>query len=541
MRLKRIMSLFLCLCIMCSISAFAFEDAKGHWAEQYALYLNQAGIFNGDDLGNANLANNIRRSEFIALLVRGVYSDQVVPEGADVFNDVTKDKWYYDVVSFAKNNGIVSGGGDGNFYPDKLITREEIVLMLYRSLQPTDGESSFTDVPKDYRYYKEISALVNTGIVNGYEDNTFKPKANATRGEATAMLCRVINPDKFIPEKEPEPEIPENPNKRLNLTWHQVYNKNVTTTGSYQMDGLDVVSPMWFKVIEKTSGVPNSYEYILGGVPNYYLQDFGNLEYMEDARERGYEVWPMLKGDGTLSGHSKFLNNETARKNCITFMKNLSRSYGFTGINLDFENIKVEDKDAYTQFVKELSVMCKEEGLVLSVDVTKYSPYGGTWSLCYDRKELAKYVDYVALMAYDENGTWSTEAGSVASLPWVEDAIKTTLEEVPAEKLLLGIPFYARLWREQNGKVVKTSAIGMETAMKQIETAGAKIVYDQKTGQNYAEWKDGEQTVKIWLEDETSVLARIELCKKYDLAGIASWSRTFENPSIWTFIKENLN
>ncbi|MBQ9997844.1 MAG: glycosyl hydrolase, partial [Clostridia bacterium] len=151
------------------------------------------------------------------------------------------------------------------------------------------------------------------------------------------------------------------------------------------------------------------------------------------------------------------------------------------------------------------------------------------------------YVDYVALMAYDENGTWSTEAGSVASLPWVEESIEITLEEVPAEKLLLGIPFYARLWREQNGKVVKTSAIGMETAMKQIENAGAQIVYDEKTGQNYAEWKDGEQTVKIWLEDETSVLARIELCKKYDLAGIASWSRTFENPSILTFIKENLN
>lgn len=282
MKLKTIISMLLCLCIFFNISVFAFEDAKGHWAEQYALYLYEKGIFNGDDLGNANLAHNIKRSEFIALLVRSLYSDRIIPEGADVFNDVTKDKWYYDVVAFAKNNGIVSGGGDGNFYPDKLITREEIVLMLYRSLELTDGESDFSDVPTDYMYYTEISALVNTGIVNGYENNTFMPKANATRGEATAMLCRVINPDKFIPEKEPEIE---KPSGLLNLTWHQVYNKNITTTGSYQMDGLDVVSPMWFKVIEKTTSLPSAYEYMLGGLPDYYLQDFGNLEYMEDANE----------------------------------------------------------------------------------------------------------------------------------------------------------------------------------------------------------------------------------------------------------------
>lgn len=534
MRIKRAISILLCICIICSATVFAFNDAKGHWAEQYALYLNSQGIFNGDDLGNANLSANIKRSEFIALLVRSVYKGTEIPEGSDQFNDVTSDKWYYDVISFAKENGIVAGGGDGNFYPDNLITREEIVLTLYRSLDLEEGQSNFTDVAKNYKYYKEISACVNKGIINGYDDNTFNPTAKATRGEATAMLCRVIDPDRFITKEEET-------NKKLNLTWHQVYNKEITSTGSYHMDGLDVVSPMWFRIIEKTNELPTAYEYLLGGVPNFYLQDYGNAKYMADAKSNGYEVWPLLKGDGTLSGHSKFLNNETARKNAINYIKSLAKTYGFTGINLDFENIKVEDKDAYTQFVKEMSEMCKAEGLVLSVDVTKYSPYGGTWSLCYDRAALAKYADYIALMAYDENGTWSETAGSVASLPWVEESIQITLEEVPAEKLLLGIPFYTRLWREVNGKVVKTSAIGMETAMNQINTAGAKITYDTKTGQNYAQWIDGEQTVKIWLEDETSILARINLAHKYDLAGVASWSKTFEKQSTWSFIKENLN
>ena len=224
----------------------------------------------------------------------------------------------------------------------------------------------------------------------------------------------------------------------------------------------------------------------------------------------------------------------------MEMMRKLAGIYGFTGINMDFENMNVSDKDIYTQFVKEMSEMCKEEGLVLSVDVTKYLESSGTWSMCYDRTELAKYADYVALMAYDEYGTWSKKGGSVASLPWTEECIKITLKEVPAEKLILCVPFYARIWREDNGVVIRTAAMGMESAMERVTNAGAEIVYDEKTGQDYAEWIEDGNTMKIWLENEKSMGKRLELIEKYGLAGIASWSKSFADPDIWKFIEENL-
>lgn len=530
MQFKRMTAVVVCIALMCTAFVYAFNDTAGHWAEQYAVYLNQKGILNGDDLGNANLANNVKRSEFTAMLVRMLYGE--VSAGSS-FSDVTADKWYYGAVGYAAQQGIVSGGGDGRFYPDKLVTREEIVLMLYRALGLSGGECSFTDVGSGYKYYKEIAAAVSAGIINGYSDGSFMPTAKSTRGEACAMLYRVLN-------KDAQPETPVTPPAaaRLNLSWQQVYNKNVTTAGSYVREGLDVVSPMWFKIVSKTDDLPQSYEYPVGD--NMYLQDFGNSAYMADAAAKGYKVWPMFKGDGTLNGQGKFLNNESARKTAVELLRSMAKTYGFTGINMDFENMRQTDRDAYTTLVKEVAAMCREEGLILSVDVTKYLETSPTYSLCYDRAAIAQYADYVALMAYDQNGTWSKKAGSVAGLDWVEESIKITLNEVPAEKLLLGIPFYARLWREENGTVVKTSAIGMDTAKKQVDNAGAQIVYDQKTGQNYAEWTDGNQVCKIWLEDETSVKARLDLIAKYNLAGAASWSMTFERPSIWGFIKENL-
>ena len=273
---------------------------------------------------------------------------------------------------------------------------------------------------------------------------------------------------------------------------------------------------------------------------NLYLEDLGNLEYIEDCKANGYKVWPMFNTEGSPSKTSKFLNSLSAREACVQMIKDLILEYDLDGINLDFENMYQSDRDAYSDFVKEMADMCHSVGAILSVDVTRYEPTSSTYSMCYDRKAIAKYADYVALMAYDQNGTWSTTAGSVADLEWTEDSIIKTLEEVPAEKLILGIPFYARIWETSNGKVVKTSAVGMSTVAKRIEENNAQIVYDEKTGQNYAEWISEGNVVKVWIEDKTSVKARLDLVEKYNLVGIASWSKTFETEDMWEYIEENL-
>ena len=535
--INKFTALILALILATSVSVSAGTVLKGvdkHWAGGYATELNEKGILSGDDKGNANLNDDIKRSEFIAMLIRALYQGEQIPAGVKSFADVKSGAWYYDIASYAKDKGIVSGDENGNLLPDSNVSREEIVLMLVRALKLTGGQAQFTDVTKDYKYYTEISAAVNSGIVNGYDDGTFGAKDSATRGESAAMIVRVL---KLLPNPTPTTQPDAD---KINLTWHQIYSTDVKVTGNH-MEGLNVISPTWFRVVDNTGKTPYSYETKLGGDNNLYIQDLGNNNYINDSKMEGYKVWALLKTDFDSKTTTKLLNDDVARQSLIENVKALILKYNLDGINMDFENMYVSDKDKYTQFVREMSEMTKSIDRTLSVDITKYDAHGGTWSLCYDRTEIAKYADYVALMSYDQNGTWSDKGGSVASLWWVEDALKLTLKEVPSEKLLLGVPFYTRLWQEKNGKVVKTSAIGMKTAQEKIKQAGAQIVYDAASGQNYAEWSSNGSVYKIWLEDELSMTKRVALIEKYNLAGVASWSKTFETSNIWTVINANLH
>lgn len=542
-------------------------DMAGHWAEEYATRLMNLGIMNGYDDGTFRLGGTITRAEFTKLLVTLRYGDYQKYEEV-YFTDVATDSWYYSYVCIASEEGILEEKKGTEFRPADLITREEMVVMIVRSLDLSGGNASFEDINKKSDHYTEISAAVKSGIINGYEDNTFRPENTATRGETAAMVCRILNyitdkelvrepdpsveleEDELPDEEEPPVDEPEEDEDdgyvsepadtgidgKINLTWHQIYNTGVTKTGNH-MEGLNVISPTWFRLVDNTGLTPYSYEHEIYSDLNLYIADLGNKEYIKDSKKEGYKVWAMFNSEGVPSKTTKFLNNAEARAECVKLMKKFIQKYDLDGINLDFENMYQSDRDLYTTFVKEMAEMCHSVGAVLSVDVTKYDSTSSTYSMCYDRTGIAKYADYVALMAYDQNGTWSQTAGSVADLKWTEDALKLTLKEVPAEKLLLGIPFYARIWETVNDRVVKTSAVGMETVAKRIAENGAQIVYDEKTGQNYAEWTSGNSVFKVWIEDKTSIRARIDLVNEYDLAGVASWSKTFETPDTWEYIE----
>jgi spore germination protein YaaH len=222
-----------------------------------------------------------------------------------------------------------------------------------------------------------------------------------------------------------------------------------------------------------------------------------------------------------------------------------AKLYRLQGINIDFENVYLKDKANLTQFVREMVPLMHEQGLVVSIDVTVKST-SENWSMFYDRRSLAETVDYMMVMTYDEHWASSPKAGSVASLPWVERSIVQIMKEdgVPASKLVLGVPYYTRIWTEQtkDGQTTVTSkAVSMETVNGIIKEKGLKPVFSSETGQNYVEYDDGPGKVsKIWIEDETSMKARIELVKKYDLAGVASWRRGFETSNIWNVISETL-
>lgn len=567
---KSILSLMIILIFLIQIPAFFVSasdigaDMEGHWAEDYGRRLLRLGIMNGYEDGTFKLTGTITRAEFTKLLVTLRYGNYQTYTD-EIFEDVPSSAWYYNYVCTAYEEKILEEQKGESFRPSDLITREEMVVMIVKSLDLSGGRASFSDVSSKNEHYKEICAAVNSGIITGYEDGTFKPDNTATRGETAAMVCRILN---YITDKElvaePNPEVeleedeyPEDEpveipdieyvpgdvddgiSGKINLTWHQIYNTGVTKTGNY-MDGLNVISPTWFTLVDNTGLTPYSYEHEFYSDLNMYIADLGNKEYIKDCKEEGYKVWAMFSTEGSPSKTSKFLNSSPARAACVKMMKEFILKYDLDGINLDFENMYQYDRDLYSQFVKEMADMCHSVGAILSVDVTKYEPTSYTYSMCYDRTAIAKYADYVALMAYDQNGTWSTKAGSVADLKWTENAVIKTLEEVPNEKLLLGIPFYARIWETVDDKVVKTSAVGMTTVANKIAENNATVYYDEKTGQNYAEWTLDNRVFKIWIEDKTSIQARLDLIEKYDLAGVASWSKTFETPDIWEFIEENL-
>jgi spore germination protein YaaH len=319
------------------------------------------------------------------------------------------------------------------------------------------------------------------------------------------------------PKKMPDLEGP------IHLTWEAVYTKNPDTARIPVMPGVNVMSPTWFH-LNSADGE---------------IKSLASAEYSNWARANGYHIWGLFSNafDPELT-HNAFKDFET-RKSMIRQLLHYSNMYKLQGINLDIENVHPEDGPLITQFVREASPYFREAGLVLSIDVTFISE-SGNWSRFYERDKLAESVDYLAVMAYDEHWASSPVAGSVSSLPWVERNLENLLNVVPKEKLILGVPLYTRLWSEketEDGTIeVSSKSLSMDQAKEWITENKVHVKYDPKSGQNFAEHYDEtvKTNYKIWLEDELSLKKRAALAKKYDLAGIATWSRFFADSSAWT-------
>jgi len=317
---------------------------------------------------------------------------------------------------------------------------------------------------------------------------------------------------------------------KINLVWEAVYNTKIDYSKISKMEGLDVISPTWFQIENEKGQLINK----------------GDIKYVEWAHSNGYKVWALFGNDTTnINMTNSFLYNTDARDNAIRQILAYSALLKLDGINIDFENIYKADKDALTQFIREITPLLKEQGLVVSMDIAV--PDGSdTWSLCYDRKAIGEIVDYVMLMTYDQYWTTSPVSGSVAQISWVEKNLKKTLEQVPVDKILLGIPYYIRVWEEKTDKDNKLKVAGpakvitMEVAKKLIKDNNAQPIWDENSGQYYVEYQKDASTFKMWLEDEASIDLKTSLVHKYSLAGAAAWSRAFETPDIWPLLNKNL-
>jgi spore germination protein YaaH len=319
------------------------------------------------------------------------------------------------------------------------------------------------------------------------------------------------------------------------LVWHQVFSASDNDKLSSLLsgtEGVNVVSPTWFSLNDNEGN----------------FTSLASLEYVEKAHELGLEVWALIDNFSSDVSTYELLSHMSGRKTLIANLMEAAREYELDGINIDFEGMKTETGTHFIEFIRELSVECRKEGLVLSVD--NYVPASGTEY--YQWKEQGTVADYVIVMCYDEH--WSTsDAGSTASLPFVEKGIEDMLEYVPQKKLIAALPFYTRDWEfdasaeigEQEDPlsaayVVNSTAVGMEKALRLLTEAGAELSWDTEAGQYYGEYEENGSLHRIWLEDATSLQRKLDVTASYDLAGVAFWKLGLEADNVWEEISRYL-
>ena len=308
----------------------------------------------------------------------------------------------------------------------------------------------------------------------------------------------------------------------ISRAWHMV----TSTTANNQLvdmvtsaKGLNVISPTWFRLNDNEGN----------------FSSLAQSEYVTRAHLIGLEVWAMIDDQSPDSDNREIFPYTTKRERLVNQLVAAAIEYNLDGINIDFEYITADIAKDYVQFLRELSVKCRINGIVLSID----DKVPDASNLYYDRKEQGIIADYVIMMGYDEHWGEGSGAGSVASLPWVTAGIEKTLTEVPASKLINAIPFYTRIWQEDGaGNYVDSQAVDMQTAADKLASNGIQAVWVDNVGQNYGEFSIDGLVYRIWLEDAKSIEEKMKLIRTYDLAGVSAWRLGYENADIWnTMIK----
>lgn len=317
---------------------------------------------------------------------------------------------------------------------------------------------------------------------------------------------------------------------KISMVWDYYYELSTVPdrTGT-TIQGVNVMSPTFFTLVDEGKGE----------VSDNAGED--GKAYVEWAHSNGYMVWPSISNNSCIETTSEIMRDYNLRHRLIENIVSLIMEYDLDGINIDFEYMHDEDKDLFSRFIIELEPRLREIGKVLSVDVT--APDGSEeWSLCFDRNVIGDVADYIVFMAYDQNGDSSSEPGTNAGYDWVKVNLDKFLgqEGVEPEKIILGIPFYTRVWEEQNGEIVEIWRVDMKS-LDEIIPESAERVWDDDLKQYYVEFVEDGITNKIWIEDAESIKSKLSLVNEYNLAGAAYWEKDREPDSIWQVVSETLD
>lgn len=314
----------------------------------------------------------------------------------------------------------------------------------------------------------------------------------------------------------------------INMAWNNVTN-TIANNSVLQLiagtKGVTTLAPTWYNIADTDGN----------------LKSISSADYVNYAHQSNMEVWAVLRdfqgGVDSADQVYQVLSYTSKRTKLINQVIADALQTGVDGINLDFELISTDCGEHYVQFVRELGVKCRQNGLVFSVD--NYVPM--SYNAHYNIKEQGIVADYVVLMGYDEHTNNSEETGSVSSYGYVKDGIEKMLENVSKDKLIVGIPFYTRLWTEKSSSDFTSQALGMADAQDAVSKAGATATWDKSTRQNYAEWETDDGTDKIWLEDAASIEEKMKLIHDQKLAGVAEWRLGYETSDIWDLILKYVN
>lgn len=312
----------------------------------------------------------------------------------------------------------------------------------------------------------------------------------------------------------------------INLAWHQITNAEANGQVLEKIadaKGLTTISPTWFFIKDN------------GG----NIQSLASQTYVNYCHQSGIEVWGLVEN---ITYKDEFdiaavLNRTSSRQNLVTQLIAQAIQYDLDGINVDIEALPAEASAGYIEFIRELSIMCRRNHIILSVD--NYVPMA--YNQNYNRKEQGIVADYVIIMGYDEHYSGSEEAGSVASIGYVKNGIEKTLEEVPAEKVINAVPFYTRLWCTNHEGSLSSVSLGMDSAAKTLSDNDVSPEWSEEYGQYYAEFTNADGSYQIWLEEERSIEEKAKLIKEYGLAGIAAWRLGYEKDEIWDILLKYVN
>lgn len=312
----------------------------------------------------------------------------------------------------------------------------------------------------------------------------------------------------------------------INLAWHQVTNKDANNQVLQKIakaKGLTTISPTWFFIKDNDGNI----------------QSLASQDYVNYCHQNNIEVWGLVENI-TYKDQidiATILNKTSSRQNLVTQLIAQAIQYDLDGINVDIEALPGGASDGFIEFVRELSIMCRRNNIILSVD--NYVPMAH--NQIYNRKEQGIVADYVIIMGYDEHYAGSEEAGSVASIGYVRNGIENTLEEVPAEKIINAVPFYTRLWQTNADGELSSTSLGMNSASKTLSDKNVTPEWNEETAQYYGAFEDSDGFYQIWLEEERSIEEKAKLIKEYGLAGIAAWRLGYEKDEIWDIILKYVN